>query len=256
MTDIDAATQAEMLQRLKEPFPPEALKTRKGAGNRSFTYIEGHAVINRLNAVTGGRWDLQVLKIWDVGDLMLAQVKLSIPGLGEREHIGVQKVDPKAGEDIVKGVITDALKKAATLFGVGLYLYGSDYERDDYAEDVPPTPQERERRMAPVHREAQRQGIAPVPPPPAPIPIQREAWVHPDDPLDQQQFTPLNVLWQAKKFVGPAPMKWQGWLDVLAMDAPDADVGLREDGRVSAQRVFRAFRDHAGITTEPEQATR
>jgi hypothetical protein len=64
-------------------------------------------------------------------------VALTIPGLGTREHIGVQAVEERGGEDLVKGAITDALKKAATLFGVGLELYGPDYEAGE-VNDAPP----------------------------------------------------------------------------------------------------------------------
>jgi len=40
----------------------------------------------------------------------------------------VQRLEPNAGEDIEKGAITDALKKAATLFGVGLETYADEHE--------------------------------------------------------------------------------------------------------------------------------
>ena len=63
------------------------------------------------------------------GKLSFALVTLSLPGLGSRQHIGVQAVEANSGEDVIaKGAVTDALKKAATLFGVGLELYGPDYE--------------------------------------------------------------------------------------------------------------------------------
>ncbi len=90
--------------------------------------MEGHSVINRLNRATGNRWDFQVLRLWMEGKVLFAHVRLELPGLGSREHIGVQVIDANAGEDIAKGAVTDALKKAATLFGVAIELYGDDYE--------------------------------------------------------------------------------------------------------------------------------
>lgn len=120
-------------ERLAEHFPPTALKTRSGGGGKQLTYVEGHTVIRRLIDATGNAWNLSVdkidrLEIDASNALMVAHVTLEIPGLGRRSHIGVQAVNARSGEDLVKGAITDALKKAATLFGVGLELYGPDYE--------------------------------------------------------------------------------------------------------------------------------
>lgn len=123
---------------LTERFPVEAIKRFKGRGGRSFDYVQGHSVINRLNHATGNHWDLEILRLWQEGRTMFAHVRLALPGLGAREHIGVQVVDDKAGEDIAKGAVTDALKKAATLFGVGIELYGDDYEQGGVAAPEPP----------------------------------------------------------------------------------------------------------------------
>ena len=65
--------------------------------------------------VTGGKSD-PTPTLMVVGEL-------TIPGLGTRAGIGVTTIEPGAGEDNLKGASTDALKKAATLFGVGLDLY-------------------------------------------------------------------------------------------------------------------------------------
>lgn len=119
------------LDLLTAPFPPAAIKQRVVGGGRSLSYVEGHTVIHRLNAATGNSWSMEVLDITDmqIGQMSVlrAHVRLTIPGLGSREHVGVQSIADRAGEDLVKGAITDALKKASTLFGVGLELYGPDY---------------------------------------------------------------------------------------------------------------------------------
>jgi Rad52/22 family double-strand break repair protein len=124
---------------LTKAFPREALKTREGGGNKRLTYVEGHTVIHRLNDACGDEgWSFQIMREWseDVaggGTLLKALVELTLPGLGSRQHIGVQKLRGNDGEDIHKGAVTDGLKKAATLFGVGLELYGPDYEGDEPA---------------------------------------------------------------------------------------------------------------------------
>lgn len=113
---------------LRRPFPREAIKQRVIGGGRKADYVEGHAVILRLIEATCNQFDVRVVNL-NLGDtLVTATVELTIPGLGTRQHIGVQKVNPNGGEDLVKGAVTDGLKKAATLFGVALDLYGEDYE--------------------------------------------------------------------------------------------------------------------------------
>ena len=124
---------------LYREFPAQAIKERTVGGGRKLSYVEGHSVIHRLNEATGNRWDLVVraIDVMQIGTqtVVRAHVALTLPGLGTREHIGVQAVADRSGEDLVKGAITDALKKASTLFGVGLHLYGPDYEAGEAAPD-------------------------------------------------------------------------------------------------------------------------
>lgn len=124
---------------LMRPFPQEAIKTRQGGGNTRLRYVEGHSIIHRLIDATGNHFDLRVLSLDQKGDLLTALVELTIPGLGSRQHIGVQKISERGGEDLAKGAITDAMKKAATLFGVGLELYGPDYAEADATQAAPPS---------------------------------------------------------------------------------------------------------------------
>jgi len=131
---------ADQLKRLCAPFPKEALKSREGGRGKQLTYVAGHTVIHRLNDVTGNNWNLEILSVTSEqitaygkpAEQVRAHVRLTIPGLGSREHVGVQILSAGSGEDLYKGGITDALKKAATLFGIGLELYGEDYEDESY----------------------------------------------------------------------------------------------------------------------------
>lgn len=134
------------LAKLTAPFPREAIKQRQAGGGRALDYVEGHTVIHRLNDATTNCWDMTVKSIESkqVGDgtLMMAHVALTLPGLGTREGLGVQMVHARGGEDLVKGCITDGLKKAATLFGVGLELYGPDYAEGEIGpQQTPQAPQ-------------------------------------------------------------------------------------------------------------------
>jgi hypothetical protein len=99
-------TPDEMLRKLQEPFPREAIKQREGGRGKMLDYVEMHTVVRRLNAATGGTWDFAVLGEAREGDLLKATCRLSIPGLGSREHVGVQKVSDRGGEDLHKGADT------------------------------------------------------------------------------------------------------------------------------------------------------
>lgn len=122
---------------LERPFSPDEIEHRTVARGQTKPYLTGATVIRRLNRATGNQWDLEVLDLEERmmfgKQLLVARVALTIPGLGRRCHLGVQRIDDGGGEDLLKGAVTDALKKAATLFGLGLDLDGVE----DYPGDVP-----------------------------------------------------------------------------------------------------------------------
>ena len=122
--------------KLEEAFPPDNIKQRPGARGVMLSYVPAHAVIQRLNAACGDAgWSFTVLRLDREGlektkdgkvvsfERYTAHVELTLPGLGSRQQLGVQNIDAGSGEDMVKGAITDGLKKCASLFGVALALY-------------------------------------------------------------------------------------------------------------------------------------
>lgn len=139
---------SDLLSRLGAEFPRAAIKHRQGGGGRGFDYFETHTIINRLNNVAES-WDFRITRFDLQGDTYIAIGELTIPGLGTRTGIGVQRVSERSGEDLVKGVSSDALKKAATLFGVGLELYGPDYEGGETAHQEPPAKSRQPKQPAP-----------------------------------------------------------------------------------------------------------
>lgn len=139
----------EVLDRLGQAFPRNAIKQRTGGGGKKLDYIETHSVIHRLNDAAH-EWSFHVKSMdvqttendrGDKSSLWIVVGELTIPGLGTRTGIGVQRTTERGGEDLVKGAASDALKKAATLFGVGLELYGPDYEEHESATEPQRRPQ-------------------------------------------------------------------------------------------------------------------
>jgi hypothetical protein len=150
---------AEMYDRLAEPFAPEMERTLNKGGTR-LTYIPVSEVITRLNRVFGvGGWSSQIVscKRDELDpDYIVASVTLSARvadsddvtgGWISHDGIGGQKIKRTKNGDIVdlgdemKGAVSDALKKAAQQFGIGLYLARDadaiEMEMAEYAEPEP-----------------------------------------------------------------------------------------------------------------------
>ena len=119
---------------LEKPFEPSQIKQREGNFGKTLDYIEGHAVIQRLNDALEAEWSFsvishEILKETDevivLGELRAANVV--------KTQFGSSKItrakgsgEPISLADDYKAAATDCLKKCATLLGVGLHLYNGD----------------------------------------------------------------------------------------------------------------------------------
>src|SRR5947207_2108453 len=114
---------------LEKPFAPEQIKRRQGSNGDVLDYIEGCAVIQRLNECFEAEWifEIQEHRVYD--DEVVVLGKLTAQGVAKsqfgKSRITRAKKDNaiiSLGDDL-KAAATDCLKKCATLFGVGLHLY-------------------------------------------------------------------------------------------------------------------------------------
>jgi hypothetical protein len=114
---------------LEKPFAPEQIKRRQGTNGDVLDYIEGCAVIQRLNECFDAEWvfEIQEHRVFD--DEVVVLGKLTAQGVAKsqfgKSRITRAKKDNaivSLGDDL-KAAATDCLKKCATLFGVGLHLY-------------------------------------------------------------------------------------------------------------------------------------
>lgn len=139
MSELSFEEKQKMLAGLAEPFPPEVIESRPGGGGKSFQYVKGWAVIERLSHVcaewsTEVKWrQVQNMELFEwnrqanrneivTRPVMMVEIDLTIPGLGTRTGLGVQIMRP-GSEDMIKGAWTDALKVAASKFMVAHDLY-------------------------------------------------------------------------------------------------------------------------------------
>lgn len=134
LEQLVARTPSDVLNLLKRPFHQDVVRERK-IGGRQVKYVPTDVVIDRLNRaclewnfrILGHSWETMRLNRWNETErrmeardtpVYVVTGELEIPGLGARQAQGVQAIDDGAGEDLLKGAASDALKKCATLFGV------------------------------------------------------------------------------------------------------------------------------------------
>lgn len=120
---------------LEKKFSKKEVKRRPGKEGKELFYIETPSVIKRLNEAFDGEWSFEIKEkeidltrgyIWVLGRLTCGNIV--------KEQFGFkafapnhEKGFPDFGDDL-KAAASDALKKCATLLGVGLYLYEEEEE--------------------------------------------------------------------------------------------------------------------------------
>ncbi len=129
---------------LEKPFEPNQVKQRQGNFGHILDYVEGLTIIARLNDAFDGNWTFELTNHWILKetDEVLVLGKLTAEGATKMafgSKMIARNKETKAilslGDDL-KAASTDALKKAASLFGVGLYLY-SDSKTNGKEEKQP-----------------------------------------------------------------------------------------------------------------------
>lgn len=149
---------AESRQVLERKLDTRMIKERK-QGNTTLSYIGGHTVIRLLNEAFDYQWSFEIVSedivpsvpkpvFEGYGQNRKAKIdastgkqaveeqppvakvlgRLTVPGVGVKEQYGSKVIIGGATEQEAsfKSASTDALKKCATLFGIGLELYEDD----------------------------------------------------------------------------------------------------------------------------------
>lgn len=126
----------EQIQKLTEPFPAEAICTRRGNHGRELQYVETWRVIERLNKAFDHIWAFRILTWRVLENEVVVHAELEAAGVS-KQAVGSSTItrNRDSGEavsigDDVKAGGSDALKKAASLFGVGLKLYAGRNGQD------------------------------------------------------------------------------------------------------------------------------
>jgi hypothetical protein len=117
---------------LETRFTPEMIKQREGIHGQMLDYIEGWAVIERLNQAFEADWTFEIEKHEILENEVLVLGKLSAGGV-TKTQFGSSEITrdeqtskPLSIGDDFKAAATDAVKKCASLLGVGLHLYNGN----------------------------------------------------------------------------------------------------------------------------------
>lgn len=112
---------------LQQPFPRELVRERPGQNGRTLSYVETWAVVQRLNEGCDA-WDFTVEKYEVLDGEVVVLGRLTADGVTKCAFGGSTITTDRNGAvvsiaDDLKAAASDALKKAASLLGVGLELY-------------------------------------------------------------------------------------------------------------------------------------
>jgi hypothetical protein len=125
---------------LLQRTPKHEIKYRQGRGGMQFAYVEHGYVTERLNLVFGFNWDFEIVDKQILDDEVIVEARLTVRTPGGQTIVKTQfggaeikrhTSGPKSGRplsiaDDYKAAASDALKKCASLLGIGLDLYGRD----------------------------------------------------------------------------------------------------------------------------------
>lgn len=115
---------------LEKPFRPDVIKVRRGPHGRELSYVEAPQYIQRLNEAFGSEWSWKIVAYEQHGSEIVVQGALEAGGQTKHAFGGSTVTVDRSGlvvslADDMKAAATDALKKACSLFGIAIELYGA-----------------------------------------------------------------------------------------------------------------------------------
>lgn len=154
----------EIFAALAAPIHRDFIKTRKHDGAH---YITARVVMNVLDTVVGPEnWNATYERWGD--DAILCHLSITLPDgnvltkcdVGSLTSMSDKNKQVDAGDD-EKGGVSDSLKRAAVLFGIGRFLYNDGVPGYvDVAGEVPNDPHSPAQVPAPAHRRESKWGGA------------------------------------------------------------------------------------------------
>jgi hypothetical protein len=146
------AMEDAVLKLLEEPFDAAQVRTRPGRGGIELKWVDARTVAARLDSVLGlSGWDWHIERQQDGVVLGTMTIRLPSGATVVRQDWGY--MTGGSGEDL-KEAASDCLRRCASLFGVGRYLYQHG------AADVSVVANAQETRLNPANRAVPRAPVA------------------------------------------------------------------------------------------------
>ena len=122
---------------LTQKSPPNLIRTRKGSGGKELKYLPHNFVTEMLNQAFGFGWSFHtdVIQISDKECIVKGKVIIhnKTQDIVKEQYGSQTLMKGMAIGDALKGAGSDALRKCASLLGIGLDLYG-----EEHLEEEPP----------------------------------------------------------------------------------------------------------------------
>lgn len=140
MSKLDTVNVYEVLEKLKQPFPPEDHKKRKLPGQGEWIFVPWQKIRDRLDQILPLDWEVKYSDPVTVGDYLVIRCQLTIlisQGGITREGLGNDKAFPELNEQGRPKIIgtpperarADAFRGAAEEFGICGYLDDQAFTR-------------------------------------------------------------------------------------------------------------------------------
>lgn len=160
---------------LLQRTPRKEIKYRQGRGGLQFAYVEHGYVTERLNLVFGFNWDFEIVDKQILEEEVIVEARLTVRtpnsqtivktqfgGADIKRHTsGAKSGRPLSIADDYKAAASDALKKCASLLGIGLDLYGRDRPEEPESEPSVISPKN-SNDQAPIQAPAREQNVTPI----------------------------------------------------------------------------------------------
>jgi hypothetical protein len=124
LTETGTRSIRDIVRDLSKPVAKRHLRKRK-QGGKQIAYLAWHDAVKYLDHYASG-WSFEIRSVDAAGGKLILVVRLSVPcleGLVYREATGIEDADLESYGDPSSNAESMALRRAASKFGLGLYLY-------------------------------------------------------------------------------------------------------------------------------------
>lgn len=132
---MDNSQLRQLCDELYAPFPLEAHSIREGHKNKAktkiqwFVYLDRAAIQRRLDSLLPLQWSFDFKETHRGAGYVTVTIGITINGITRVFNGGQDgyNADTPLDSDLEKGAFTEAFRRAASLWGCGLYLYAMDF---------------------------------------------------------------------------------------------------------------------------------